>query len=173
MRITFTIPGVIRGKGRLRTRLVKTKTGKQFVHGYTPTETQHAEAMVRQFGYQAMNGLPPMEGPLSLKVTIFKQPTASWSKKKQASSFFVTGKPDLDNVIKLLGDALNKVVWNDDAQIAQIHVARYYSRGPEQTEVEISDDLLYPIRVPVIEEIPFPADDTPLFKRIRRKRVAA
>jgi hypothetical protein len=40
-----------------------------------------------------------------------------------------TTKPDADNVAKLL-DALNKIVWADDAQIVALHVFKHYSDRP-------------------------------------------
>ena len=45
-----------------------------------------------------------------------------------------TTKPDADNVAKLL-DALNKIVWADDAQIVALHIFKHYSDRPR---IEIS-----------------------------------
>jgi Holliday junction resolvase RusA-like endonuclease len=63
----------------------------------------------------------PLEGPLKISVhATFKIP-ASWSKAKAAAHMWRhhTQTPDLSNIIKFLEDALNRVAWVDDSQIAE------------------------------------------------------
>jgi Holliday junction resolvase RusA-like endonuclease len=119
--IEFTIPGRIRGKGRPKFA----RRGK-FVQAYTPADTANCEAMVRSLGAEAMAGTSPFEGPLVLDVTLTQNTPPSWSKKKRAAALHITGKPDVDNIVKLLGDALNGIIWGDDSQICQLHVRRFY-----------------------------------------------
>ena len=98
----------------------------------------------------AMNqaGLRPMQGAISLTVSMRMMPPPSWSKKKIAAAHYVTGKPDMDNVLKLIGDALNGVFWRDDSQISQIAMVRYYRRDEEEqttitaTEIGAEDRLV-------------------------------
>lgn len=50
-------------------------------------------------------------------------------------------RPDVDNLTKLVGDALNKSdqfhgAWVDDSRVAQIEAAKWYSSNP-RTEVTI------------------------------------
>jgi Holliday junction resolvase RusA-like endonuclease len=45
-------------------------------------------------------------------------------------------KPDLDNVAKLILDALNGVAWHDDNQIARLTISKVYGKKPH-TDVEI------------------------------------
>jgi Holliday junction resolvase RusA-like endonuclease len=40
------------------------------------------------------------------------------------------GKPDWDNVGKIISDALNEVAYKDDSQIYQCTVAKMYSDRP-------------------------------------------
>ena len=47
-----------------------------------------------------------------------------------------TKKPDLDNLEKMILDCLNKIVWEDDKQIVEIHSRKFYSDDPG-TMVEI------------------------------------
>lgn len=131
--IKITIPGRIGGKGR-----PKFTTRGGFARAYTPAKTRSTEAMVREFGAQAMDGRPPIEGPVGLTMAIIQAPAVSWSKKKRAGAFWVTGKPDIDNIVKLVGDSLNSIVWRDDAQISAFHVERRYSTTePERVEISI------------------------------------
>ena len=51
-----------------------------------------------------------------------------------------TAKPDADNILKALLDALNEVAYDDDRYIYQISVERVYSNKP-RTEVTISDEV--------------------------------
>lgn len=133
--IQFTIPGRVGGKGRARSTLIRPKDKPAFISNYTPAKTRLAEATVKSFGAAAMCGRPPFEGPIWLSIEVQIIPPASWSKRKRAEARYVTGKPDLDNVLKLIGDALNHVCWTDDSQIAAITFARFYAEGPEQVVV--------------------------------------
>ena len=49
------------------------------------------------------------------------------------------GVPDLDNMIKFVLDALNKVWWVDDSQVIAIHASKRY--GEAQTILEVSDEV--------------------------------
>ena len=49
-----------------------------------------------------------------------------------------TKKPDLDNVIKSILDALNKVAYHDDTQIVSLSMEKFYSDSP-RVEVTISN----------------------------------
>lgn len=134
--VRFTIPGRVSGKGR-----PKFASRGKFVHVYTPAKTVSMEGVVRGKGSEAMDGRVPLEGPVGLSIKITIAPAPSWSKKKRASAFWVTGKPDIDNVVKLIGDSLNNIVWRDDAQIASLHVERHYSIL-EQERVEVVVETL-------------------------------
>ena len=52
-----------------------------------------------------------------------------WRLAAMAGKVFPTKKPDLDNCAKML-DALNLVVWTDDAQIVDMHVRKVYHENP-------------------------------------------
>jgi len=47
-----------------------------------------------------------------------------------------TTKPDIDNLTKAILDALNGIVWKDDAQVTQINIQKIWS-AKDQIEVEI------------------------------------
>lgn len=103
---------------------------------YSDEKTRTAEAMVRDYAYQAMRGRQILQGPvhLSLVLNICRPP--SWSKRQIAEHTIPTGKPDLDNCVKLIGDALNGVVWKDDSQIACLRAWRQFADA-ESTEILI------------------------------------
>lgn len=55
----------------------------------------------------------------------------SISKKKRANLYFVTKKPDVDNLAKAVMDAINNAgIWEDDSQVAVLEVSKTYSDEP-------------------------------------------
>lgn len=88
---------------------------------------------ISQIGAEAMRGRPPLTGPLELVVAAFWPYPKSISEKKRRAygAQFFTSRPDGDNVAKLLGDALNNIVWRDDAQIVTLQVTKRYGVIPQ------------------------------------------
>lgn len=62
------------------------------------------------------------EGPVRVTVTFrFCQGT-----KRQRNRWH-TSRPDVDNVVKALCDALNGIAWTDDAQVAEIRASKEWA----------------------------------------------
>jgi Holliday junction resolvase RusA-like endonuclease len=129
--ISFTIPGKMAGKGRGRVF----QTGKGYLRTYTPENTRNAEAMIRDLASQAMKGLAVFDGPVEMYVNVWRITPPSWPKKRRAAAKFITGKPDADNILKIISDSLNRVVYLDDSQIAVAHIQRRWH--PEREEVYV------------------------------------
>lgn len=127
--LTFFVPGKPVGKGRPRIGRVG-----QHARMFTPAATVSYENLVRMMAHQAMEGLNMLEGPCLLVMKISCQIPASWPKKKQmdaaAGVTYPTTKPDIDNVVKAICDALNGVVWKDDVQVCTIACSKVYSVTP-------------------------------------------
>jgi len=75
-----------------------------------------------------------LEGPLQLEVKVYKPSLKSFSKKKTLAAeeglLRPTTKPDVDNYVKGVKDALNKVIWKDDSQVVDLKVSKWYSEKP-------------------------------------------
>lgn len=127
--VSFRVPGKPIGKGRPRA----TKRSKHIVL-YTPEATATYESTVALAASQAMAGQSLMTGPVDVLMRILLPIPASWSKRKQAAAAEGTlvpiVKPDMDNVIKAIFDAINGVVWVDDTQVADLRVQRRYGATP-------------------------------------------
>jgi Holliday junction resolvase RusA-like endonuclease len=127
--VTFNIPGDAVAKGRPR----MTRTGRAF----TPKRTVNAEAFVRMAAADAMAGQPPIDGPVRVVMRAVTVPAASWSKKRQAVALAggerPTKRPDLDNQLKLITDAINGIVYRDDCQICEVRASKQY--GPQAVTV--------------------------------------
>lgn len=80
-----------------------------------------------------MNGRPPVEGPVAVVLDIRMPIPGSWPRKRQFLAEIgllrPIGRPDTDNFIKTL-DALNHIVWVDDAQIVTISAFKRYDISP-------------------------------------------
>lgn len=123
--LTISVPGKAVGKGRPRFGNGRT---------YTDKKTENAEAWIRRCAIDQV-GNPCLEGALSVRLEIYVPIPASWAKKKRdaalAGSLRAIGRPDVDNVSKAYLDALNGIVWKDDAQVCDLHVVRMYDHTPQ------------------------------------------
>jgi len=127
--VAFKVPGKPVGKGRPRTA----RRGKH-VTLYTPEETASYESKVALAASQAMAGAALIPGAVEVMMRIMLPVPVSWSQKKQraalAGTVIPATKPDVDNVIKAVFDAINGVVWHDDTQVADLQVRRRYGARP-------------------------------------------
>jgi Holliday junction resolvase RusA-like endonuclease len=124
--VSFVIPGMPVGKGR-----PKFARRGNFVSTYTPEKTASYENLVKVKAEEAMQGCSLFDGAVSVEIWLFVTPPASWSQKKQRAALdggiFPTSKPDVDNVIKGIFDAMNEIVWKDDKQACDLRVVKRYS----------------------------------------------
>lgn len=72
--------------------------------------------------------------PLDIVLNFVLPIPKSWSKKKQQEAtegkIVPTSRPDLDNYVKAMLDALNDVVWEDDSAIVGITARKTYGEKP-------------------------------------------
>ena len=133
--VVIVLPGPPRGKGRPRFAM---RGGRPST--YTDEATRSYEGALRMAGSAAMKGAAPIEGALRVIVCATFPVPASWSRAKReqalAGAVRPTGKPDADNLMKVI-DALNEVVWRDDAQVVEAVVAKVYGRVPS-LRIEVS-----------------------------------
>lgn len=131
--LRIVIPGEMRGKGRPRF-----STAGGFARAFTDSKTANMEAWVKSCAVQA--GATMLDGPLALRMEITCAIPASWPKSRKAMALTggvrPTGKPDLDNTMKLACDALNGIAWGDDKQVVEAVVSKRYGAEP-QTIIEV------------------------------------
>jgi Holliday junction resolvase RusA-like endonuclease len=125
-RFELLIHGQAKGKDRPR-------FGKG--HTWTPKATVVAEGEITRHWEEA--GCPRVDGPLHLTVRIgVSRPKGHFNSKGALSTagqrmpYPTNKKPDLDNALKLVGDALNKKAWPDDVQIIRAEVSREWADYP-------------------------------------------
>lgn len=134
MKVSFIIPGEPVGKGRPRF----TKTGRT----YTPEATANYETLVKWSFQAAEHKTVWHDAPLRLTVdAYFKQPQAGSRLKHEAMNrgeIRPTKKPDADNILKIIADALNGIAYHDDAQIVETIVRKWYAPLWAQPQVEVT-----------------------------------
>lgn len=137
--IKFVIYGEPKGKGRPRVALrkFKNKDGnvQTYSKAYTPDETVSYENLVRiEYGVQTNNYAFPADKSLEMEIYAYFSIPKSTSKKKRQEmlneNIMPNKKPDVDNIIKIIADSLNKVAYGDDTQITDIIARKRYSENP-------------------------------------------
>ena len=120
----FEVPAKIVGKGRPR---LNSYTGQV----YTPTKTKDYESLVEQYFLLKYPRYKTIEGRVKVSITGYFEIPKSTSKvmKEQMmeNKISPTKKPDIDNVVKIVLDAMNKFAFKDDTQITKIEVEKLYS----------------------------------------------
>jgi Holliday junction resolvase RusA-like endonuclease len=123
MNLRFTIPGepVAWARARLSGR----------VH-FTPGKQRSAAGLIQVIASEAMSGAPPLEVPVAVTITaVWPWPKSmSEKKRRQSGAHYKVSKPDADNIAKLVGDALNGIVWRDDALVARLNIQKQYGLTP-------------------------------------------
>ena len=115
--ISIFIPGKPVGKGR--PRFGKGRT-------YTPAATVRAEKKIANIAREIMADDPPLEGAVAMQVEVAFPIPKSWSKARKANAILHTNKPDLDNILKLICDAINEIVYIDDSQVCSVTISKKY-----------------------------------------------
>lgn len=119
----FEVPGKVIGKGRPR---LNTYTGIV----YTPTKTKDYETLVEQYFLLKYPRFKVLEG--RLKVSIVAYFAIPKSTKKSdingmlENNISPTKKPDIDNIVKIVLDSMNKFAFKDDIQITKLDVEKKY-----------------------------------------------
>ena len=122
---------IIPGKplGKQRPRVLKTGIA------YTPKETVNYETFVKMLYLEKYAGKKPFEGPVSMLISAFYQIPKSASKGRREAMarhhILPTTRPDIDNIAKIIMDALAGVAYQDDKQVTSCAINKLYSHEPK------------------------------------------
>ena len=126
------IPGIPVAKARARV----TKNG----HAYTPAKTINYENLVQYCYMDQAEGIK-LDGPLMMEIRFYFPIPKSYSKKQiellKVQDMAHMKKPDLDNCIKSISDALNHFAYDDDSQIIELSASKRYTLEEPRAEVVI------------------------------------
>ena len=116
----FKVNGQPKGKGRPRF----TKNG----HVYTPESTRIYEEEIK-IRYKEKYKNEMLDGNIAVEVFINKKPASYLGIRKYNKLLgkYCNIKPDTDNVVKAVLDALNGVAYADDKNVVEIYAVKKYS----------------------------------------------
>lgn len=138
--LKITVPGDPVPKGRHRARIVQPRHKPAFIHFYQDSETEKYENHIAMLANIVMGGRGVLLGPLELRIIAYVPIPKSWSEKMKQRC--VDGvmrpvtRPDGDNYEKAALDALNGIVYKDDAQIVEMRWSKRYDHNP-RLEIEV------------------------------------
>ena len=124
MTCDFVVEGKPTGKGRPRFKRVG-----NFVQTYTPANTAEYEKLVR-LKFQNAGGVIT-ENPVKVEIVAFFTPPKSTRKRDRvemlANRILPEKKPDVDNIAKIILDALNGIAYKDDSQVVDLSVKKCFA----------------------------------------------
>jgi len=116
---------------------------KTFVSTYAPEGPIRTFKAAAQHSAKAAHWGEPLAGPLKLTALfIFPRHAGKFWKTKFMPRYLKMTKPDLDNCVKALKDALTSIVYVDDAQVAVINAEAWHASGYEEPHVFVEIETL-------------------------------
>jgi crossover junction endodeoxyribonuclease RusA len=111
--LDITVPGDPQQKERPRFGQGRT---------YTPAKTSNAELVIRTLASSSRRGRPPTQAPVGMALEFYRA---------------TNHRADVDNLAKLVMDALNKVIYFDDSQVQELFVRVHRGVGRTKARTEI------------------------------------
>lgn len=132
----FIVDGKPQGKQRPRfSRISKTV--------YTPNKTAKYEKQIAKAYTDSGGKCIPADCYVSVNVSAFFPVPKSYSKKKREDclerKLRPDKKPDMDNILKVVLDALNEVAYEDDKQVIELIGRKYYTESDGFLWVSVSE----------------------------------
>lgn len=116
------------------------RSGTGHARPFTPTRALEAQRRIRE---EAMKHLPadwqPFTGPIAMHVVVFLLPAKSMPKRlREARTAHVVKRPDVNNLVSTVMDALSKYVYRDDSQVWLIRAEKVYAwEGSPRWEIRL------------------------------------
>lgn len=100
---------------------------------FTPPKQRDYMAATKYFAAAAMGkaSLKPFAGPVRMTIVATYLAPGSWSDAKRRATMYRTSRPDVDNLTKLVSDALNGIAYVDDAQVVELLASKLYGERSE------------------------------------------
>lgn len=129
--LTFRVPGDPCGQGR---PFFSTKDN--ITRAIDRPKSRNYKAFVKEIAAGAIKkcGWMYTELPIYIEICAFMGVPSSYSKKRKNECYtwqeHPCKKPDIDNIFKIITDALSGIAYKDDKQITDVHMFKRYVSGP-------------------------------------------
>ena len=127
MIVSFFVPGIPSAQGSKR--FMGTRNGKGIMLDTNPQLKSWRGAVAQACPMEA-----PLTGPIKLSLEFcYPRPKNHYGRKnkepylKPDAPIYKTSAPDLDKLVRAVGDSLTGVAYIDDAQVAELHVKKTYT----------------------------------------------
>lgn len=131
--ITFEIPGVPLGKQAMMP-VHYNKGNYRYASMRIPPQTRSEMKRISDLFKCQYPHYPVSKNAFEYKMDILLPIPKSFTKKQRdqiaKGKLRPTSKPDISNVMKLVEDALSKLVWQDDSQIVETNCGKWYDDNP-------------------------------------------
>ena len=132
----FIVEGDPQGKARRR-------FSRRSETVYTPSKTAKYEKEIRDSFLAAGGKMIPDGSYVTVAVdAYFKIPKSYIKGKRLACEHNINRpdkKPDIDNVLKVVLDALNKIAYADDKQVVEVWCRKWYSRSSGFLKISVRE----------------------------------
>lgn len=136
--VHFQVYGIPQPKGSAR-GFVAMKAGQK-PRAIVTSDNKNLRSWADSVRYAAQEvaGDVFFEGPVELRIAFtFSRPKSATPKKRPC----MTTRPDVSKLVRAAEDALNGLVWKDDAQVVAILATKSYVDGPGGAAVTVTEVL--------------------------------
>ncbi len=112
---------------------IRWKGFRSFVGAYEPQKSKSFKDMIAWTAKLEATkvGLnKPYTGPIVLELLFMM------GRNRDRTQRYHTKRPDLDNLVKSVKDALNGIIWKDDSQVVKLKAEKKF--GPECVKIKVS-----------------------------------
>lgn len=139
--VGFTVFGTPAQMGSKRAFVIK---GRAILTDDNSKKRKQWAGAVADIASGTMGGQDLISGPVRLSVQFhFARPKSHFGTGRNADQLKISApehhsqSPDLDKLVRCLGDALTGIVFRDDRQICEIHATRHWTTSQERAEIEV------------------------------------
>jgi Holliday junction resolvase RusA-like endonuclease len=157
MTLAFTVYGVPQPKGNISAFVREIKGMKVAIATERNRSVKGWSQLVAQTASDALAGLPPkdrvmLDGPVRLTAA-FYLPRPKHLRQKPAAHLTT---PDWDKLARAIGDALSQVIYEDDKQIVEAVIGKFYAEAGAPPRVDVRVESTSGLKLAPLPPAPMP-----------------
>lgn len=133
----FVVHGKPQGKARPRFSI---RSGTV----YTPKKTAIYEKKIAKAYVEAGGEKYPAGTYVRVQIQVYFPIPKSWPKSKRQDALEnilrPDKKPDIDNILKVVLDALNRIAYEDDKQVVYVSCRKIYGNTEGMLQIRVEED---------------------------------